>query len=158
GPVIRLQPLDGEGELIQNLLQEPQRIGSRPTWEERDQVIAGTIIDGSVLVQTRRDFDGIHLNACSWPLARIATRLFWPSMATEGRYMLTAEHLLDGGRRKHAPLHALYFVLNPTGSQIPLLAEFKNPLLLLLEDFPARGYMQAMTFGNQPCCSLLFIA
>lgn len=107
GPVIGLQPLDGEGEFIENLLQEPQRIGSRPAWEERDHEIARTIIDGGVLIQTRRDYDRIHLNARSWHLAGIATRLFWPSMATQGRYMLTAKYLLDGGRRKQALVEAL---------------------------------------------------
>jgi hypothetical protein len=72
--------------------------------------------------------------------------------------LVATQNLLNGGRRKRAVMQALQFMLNPSRSEISLVAQCEDPLLLLFEHFLTRDGIRTMTLSHKTFQPLLLKA
>jgi hypothetical protein len=96
------------------------------------------VIDGSVLINSRHDFAGIHLNALTGDEPGVPSPTLSRAAGPRQRFDVHGlQDLVDCGAGYVEIVSALQFTLNPSGPQIAV-AQLANPCAMLIKSFCRR--------------------
>ena len=119
---------------------------------------ACAVINSRVLIKSRRNLTGIHLDTFTWHGTLVTVfGVAGPAIAAQCRMPLAGENFVNSCQREGAIMHSQQLVLNTPRPEAPC-AQLRNPLFLLFLNLLGWRSARAPATSRQPVYSVLLIA
>lgn len=157
GAVVSLEALNGERDLIKDLLQEIEDIGcGAPRIERRDEV-ARAVVDEGVLVQARGELHGVHLHPLVGQGRAIAERRLRALGRAQRRRFVALEDSVDGLQSKVTALLPAQLLLDAPRANVAFPAQPQIPLIFLLKNLALGAGLRPAALRDQSCLAPLLV-